>query len=339
MRDSANNSGGQRVDIGISTINKVTRHIKAQYNCSSSFYIPKHKVLYRLFDEIMKNKVSQVLLVDDDQQSLRTLLNFLQKKSKLYQPLTAPNGKIATQILQKVTPDLVITDWEMPLMDGLSLIRHLRKQPKTQSIPAIIVTGINTTPENLQEAFDAGANDYITKPFNSVELYARAKSAIEMYQALRTIQAQSLMLEDQKNRELSTKTMIIAQKNQLLEDIRKDIRVVIGEVNDRPKQDLLRIERKIKNNQNLNDEWDTFKLHFEQVHPRFFEVLQRSFKNLSQIDLRHCAYIKIGLSNKEIGRILSISSESVVKQHYRIKKKMGFSTNKTLGDVVQALRF
>jgi len=287
----------------------------------------------------MKNKVSEILLVDDNQQSLRTLLNFLQKKSKLYQPLTAPNGKIASQILQKVTPDLVITDWDMPLMDGLSLIRHLRKQPNTRSVPVIIVTGINTTPENLQEAFDAGANDYITKPFNSVELYARAQSAIEMYQALRTIQAQSQMIEDQKNRELSTKTMVIAQKNQLLEDIRKDIQEVTREVNDGLKSDLLRIERKIKNNQNLNNEWDTFKLHFEQVHPRFFDVLQRSFKNLSQIDLRHCAYIKIGLSNKEISRILSISSESVVKQHYRIKKKMGFATHKTLGEVVQALQF
>ncbi|OJJ17862.1 hypothetical protein BKI52_28810 [marine bacterium AO1-C] len=287
----------------------------------------------------MKNKVSQVLLVDDNQQSLRTLLNFLQKKSNLYQPLTAPNGKVAAQIVQKVTPDLVITDWDMPLMDGLSLIRHLRKQPNTRSVPVIIVTGINTTPENLQEAFEAGANDYLAKPFNSVELYARAKAAIAMHQALRTIQAQSEMIKDQKNRELSTKTMVIAQKNQLLDDIRKDIQAVTQQAGDGLKKDLISIERKIKNSQSLNDEWDTFKLHFEQVHPRFFEVLQHNFKNLSQIDLRHCAYIKIGLSNKEISRILSISSESVVKQHYRIKKKMGFATNKTLGEVVQALQF
>ena len=85
---------------------------------------------------------------------------------------------------------------------------------------------------------------------------------------------------------------------------------------------------------NLDSIWDTFKIHFEQVHPNFYTQLTQRYQNLSQIDLRHCAYLKIGLSNEEIAHLLNISVDSVSRQHHRIEKKMNLAPGKTLNEIV-----
>ncbi|WP_299462704.1 response regulator [uncultured Microscilla sp.] len=284
---------------------------------------------------MMKQPESKVLLVDDDQQNLKSLLNLLRQKKDKYEPLTAPNGQVALQILRQTVPDLIITDWAMPQVSGLGLIKTVRQTPHLAHIPAIIVTGVNTTPENLQEAFDAGANDYLTKPLNPVELYARTDAALQMYYAMCTIRQQRQTIEDQKNRELSTKAIEIAQKNRLLEDVGKVVQEAVLQLEaGSVKQSLRQVIKTIRGNLYFNNEWDAFKLHFEQVHPHFFASLQQQFASLTLADLRHCAYIKIGLSNREVAQIMNISPESVVKQHYRIKKKMGVASKQTLGEIV-----
>ena len=73
---------------------------------------------------------------------------------------------------------------------------------------------------------------------------------------------------------------------------------------------------------NFEDEWIVFKSYFEQVNPSFFSNLSKSCPALTQTDLRHCAYIKIGLQTKEIASLLNITPESVQKSRMRLKKKM-----------------
>jgi len=278
--------------------------------------------------------ISQVLLVDDDKQSLRLLLDLMLDKPDKYQPMTALDATAATKILQYTTPDLLITDWEMPYLNGIELIKYLRSQPKTKDVPAIIITGINTTPENLQYAFDAGANDYIAKPLNRVELYARANAAIQMYKDMQTIQQQHRIIEDQKNRELSTKIIELNQNKRLITSLCKELLDLTLQTKVNLKHEVRRIIQRTENNLSVDNGWDNFKVHFEKVHPHFFSLLQTNFSNLSMIDLRHCAYIKIGLSNKEIAQILNISARSVVKQHYRIKKKMELPLEQSLSDAI-----
>ncbi|OJJ14105.1 hypothetical protein BKI52_44060 [marine bacterium AO1-C] len=284
---------------------------------------------------LMINAPFKVLLVDDDPANLQYLLQLMLQKKTQYTPMTAAHGKAALEVLGEVTPDLIITDWDMPQMDGLALIRRIRQQSVLAQIPIIVITGVNTTPKNLQQAFDAGANDYITKPLNPVELYARADAALRMYQAMQTIEQQRQTIEEQKNRELSAKMLEISQKNQLLDALRRDVHNMTTEAQGKMQKQLVHLEKRIERNLNTQNEWETFKLHFEQVHPRFFDRLQQRFPKLTLIDLRHCAYLKIGLSNKEIAQILHISAPSVVKQHYRIKKKMGVLASSVLLDAVR----
>lgn len=245
----------------------------------------------------------QVLLVDDDRANLQYLLQLMLQKKTHYSPMTVTHGRAALEVLEEVIPDLIITDWEMPQMDGVTLIRRVRQQTALAQVPVIIITGVNTTPENLQQAFAAGANDYIAKPLNPVELYARADAALRMYQAMHTIEQQRKTIEEQKNRELSAKTLEIAQKNQLLDSLRREVHSTVHVAKGEVQKQLLRIEKRIQRNLNPQNDWTTFKLHFEQVHPQFFERLQQRFPALTLIDLRHCAYLKIGLSNKEIALV------------------------------------
>ncbi len=72
-----------------------------------------------------------------------------------------------------------------------------------------------------------------------------------------------------------------------------------------------------------NDDWEDFKIQFEKIHPSFFNGIKSEFLSLSQNDLRHIAYIKLGMNTKEIAQLLNINPSSVQKSRVRLKQKMG----------------
>ena len=275
-----------------------------------------------------------ILVVDDDKEGLKMLNYYLGNSPQKYQVLSASNGAIALDILQQKIPELIITDWEMPILNGVELIQRIKLSQATAHLPVIIITGVNTTAQNLKQAFDIGADDFLTKPFNQLELFARVNAALKMYRALRTIQKQREIIEDQKNRELSSRTLEVTQKQQLLSSIRKRVNKVGYQLRGDLKTELRSIEKEIDHNLKTVDEWKTFKLYFENIHPHFFDHLLQKCPTLSQADLRHCAYLKIGLNNNEIANLFSISPPSVITQHYRIKKKIGIEGSQKLVEFV-----
>ena len=80
--------------------------------------------------------------------------------------LSATSVKKALLIAEKRQPNLIITDWEMPEMSGLELIKSLKRNKNISHIPCVMITGMRTTAENLGEAFKEGAIDFIRKPIN-----------------------------------------------------------------------------------------------------------------------------------------------------------------------------
>lgn len=114
----------------------------------------------------------KVLIVDDDA-ATRILLDGLLAHAG-YEVFTAANGKEAVRILNEVGPQIVITDWEMPVMDGLQLCRGIRASQTVGFVYAIILTSHT---DRVVEAFDAGADDFLTKPPRRAELLARLKAA------------------------------------------------------------------------------------------------------------------------------------------------------------------
>lgn len=112
----------------------------------------------------------RVLVVDDDAISLRLAAHTLQQAA--YDVTTARNGREALDILASGQHRLVVTDWKMPVMDGLELCRAIRTGQFTRYIYCIMVSG-QTRPEETIEGLSAGADDYVHKPFNPMELILR----------------------------------------------------------------------------------------------------------------------------------------------------------------------
>ncbi|WP_317704252.1 diguanylate cyclase [Methylomarinovum caldicuralii] len=116
----------------------------------------------------------KILLVDDDAMLLLRLSK--QLKQAGHQVETVKDGKAALKKILECPPQLVITDWHMQPLDGLTLCRTLRDSPLGESIYVIMLTASETEDE-LVRAFDAGIDDYVTKPVSLRVLLARIKSA------------------------------------------------------------------------------------------------------------------------------------------------------------------
>ena len=128
-----------------------------------------------------------ILIVDDEPKNLHTIIDIFAKSNLPYKIINSPNGKIALNLVEKKLPDLIITDWKMPEMDGIEFIKQLKKKDKTKDIPVIMCTGIMTSSENLETALNAGAVDYIRKPVDKIELIARTKANLHLSESYKKI--------------------------------------------------------------------------------------------------------------------------------------------------------
>lgn len=116
------------------------------------------------------NNAKKILVVDDEPQIIRVMRRIL--SAHQYEIRTASDGESAFELFGDWQPDLVITDLQMPHIDGLELCRRLRA---ASAVP-IIVLSVRDEEETIVEALDAGADDYVTKPFGTNELLARVRA-------------------------------------------------------------------------------------------------------------------------------------------------------------------
>ena len=129
-----------------------------------------------------EDSATRVLLIDDDEQMLRLLGHYLQRAG--FQVLTANSPKDGLRKAVSLSPHIVVTDWMMPGMTGIELCKALRETPAGIGMYVLLVTARGDDTQIL-EAFDAGADDYIVKPFNPRILVARVRAgqrAVEMRQ-------------------------------------------------------------------------------------------------------------------------------------------------------------
>ncbi|MES2955295.1 MAG: phosphate regulon transcriptional regulator PhoB [Pseudomonadota bacterium] len=94
-----------------------------------------------------------------------------------FTPVIAGDSVAAQRELDAVLPDAILLDWMLPGQSGLALARHLRKEPRTKAIPILMLTARGDEPDKVA-GLDAGADDYITKPFSTQELLARIRAVL-----------------------------------------------------------------------------------------------------------------------------------------------------------------
>jgi DNA-binding CsgD family transcriptional regulator len=126
------------------------------------------------------------------------------------------------------------------------------------------------------------------------------------------------------NRQLSSSTLLVISKNDRLQNTKKKIEQLILQKPKKIKK-FGEIIIEIDNNIESENHWEDFKNHFNQVHPDFLIRLKSKHSNLTQKDLRFCAYLRINLGTNEISRLLNIQTNSVKKIKIRLKKKLTLS--------------
>jgi pilus assembly protein CpaE len=135
----------------------------------------------------------RVLVIDDDPGILNLVNTALNKRG--YDVFTAANGTEGLNRIQDTKPDIVILDKVMPDIDGFEVARRLRREPDFAHVPIVILTGASQLGDKL-DAFNAGADDYLTKPFEVDELAARLAALLRRAEAFKAAQTQGLEVVD-----------------------------------------------------------------------------------------------------------------------------------------------
>jgi len=136
-------------------------------------------------DEEEEQKPIRVLAIDDDPVTLKMLVTSLERSG--YTVLQATDGRQGLRAALSLDPDIVMSDWLMPEMDGLELCRELRRTESGRKMYFLLLTG-QTEEEHIVEAFTAGVDDYVAKPFVPRILAARIKSGIRLVNLQRQIE-------------------------------------------------------------------------------------------------------------------------------------------------------
>ncbi len=123
----------------------------------------------------MEKQIATILIIDDEQDVVKGLKDTLTHENFTVQ--TAPNGRKGIDVAKSSKPHLILLDLRLPDMDGYDVCRELKALPETQQIPVIMVSTRSKDTEKII-GLELGADDYVTKPFNELELLARIRVAL-----------------------------------------------------------------------------------------------------------------------------------------------------------------
>lgn len=164
----------------------------------------------------MTNDGATILVVDDQPQNVRLLDAVLSPRG--YRVLEAGTGREALRLLDHELPHLVLLDIVMPEMDGYEVCRHIRANAETAFLPVVMITASGA--QEKVKAIEAGADDFIAKPFDQAELLARVKSLVRIQQYQTTIRSQAAELEAW-NRQLEARVEAQVQELERVSRLRR----------------------------------------------------------------------------------------------------------------------
>lgn len=271
-----------------------------------------------------------ILLVDDDACMRNMVIDILEEHGFVF--CQASNGLDAYEIACSESFDLIITDWEMPICNGIEFIEKLKQNPDTKDVPVIMLTGTMTSSQNLKKALELGANDFINKPIDETILTARIHSIFKLFQEHRDrleVQAQLAISEQTilRNELRYSRELLIHKIAQMAELSRKNneyveqldrLKVYCDEVG---KEILTGQIRRLQVDKQQNIEVE-FMTHFEVNNPYFFERVQVLCPSLTIKEQKICAMISLSLTNKAIAEFFSNSESTIKSSRKLIRKKL-----------------
>jgi PAS domain S-box-containing protein len=137
----------------------------------------------------------KILVVDDEPNNLHILASMLKKENYIVEERNC--GHNILEIVKNTLPDLVLLDISMPVINGYEVCKILKADSQTKDIPVIFISGMNRT-SDMVTGFSVGGVDYITKPFQKDEIYARVKTHINLHKTQQRLKAQNKRLQQEE---------------------------------------------------------------------------------------------------------------------------------------------
>lgn len=276
------------------------------------------------------NENYTILIVDDEPNNIASIIDILDGNG--WNLLVANNGEIAIKLVSIQKPDLVLMDWDMPILNGIEATKRIKSNIETAGIPIILISGIMTSSENLYFAFESGAIDFVRKPYDKIELIARVKSML----LLSRYYKESVRM---KNKELTSALLQLSQKNDFNFYLVSKLESIINDKfidNANIQLKLSDILSELKSNSKIID-WNKFNDTFIEANPNFFKQLAIRHSDLTPAELKLCALLRLNLNTKEIASILCQTIDSVRVSRTRLRKKLIIDSEENL--VNYLLRF
>ena len=159
-----------------------------------------------------KKDAATILIVDDIDMNVEILNNIISHEG--YATMCAMSVREALELMKKKTPALILSDLSMPEIDGLEFCRILKENPATRDIPFVFISVLNTS-EEKKRAFEAGAVDFIPKPFDEVEVIMRVSNHLSSYRMKQQMSEHNRMMHrliesQQEQIEREQKNMLLA---------------------------------------------------------------------------------------------------------------------------------
>lgn len=168
------------------------------------------------------------------------------------------------------------------------------------------------------------------------KLYDIEKRAMETELHNKKLKAENLRNElELKGKELTSHTLHLIQKNQLLEELKEKLNTIVKSDKRDQRKELKQIMNLIQLNHNQDKSWDGFRAVFERVHEHFFDGLRKHSATLTSSDLRLAALLKMNLPSADIATMLGISQDSLRIARYRLRKKLNLPEGESLSSFIQ----
>ena len=273
---------------------------------------------------------SQISSVFEEQNMLDSALYYSNKSIDLFKTLYT--NTIAIETHQKyITTFLKIKENELIISEQKNVL-------KQRQIIIIVVVSLSSILLILFFLLYINRQKQL-KIVENRELSAKLKHEQEVQQLekekRKMEEEKQKELLDAKIREITSYSLLVSEKNTLLNQI-KDLNGYARDNKDKMPT-LLKIDEIITDNLSIDNEWDNFKMHFDKVHPNFFGKLKIHSNDLTEENIKMCAYIKMGMTTKQIAQLLHVIPDSIIKSRWRLKKKLKLSEEESLKDFVGKL--
>jgi ligand-binding sensor domain-containing protein/DNA-binding CsgD family transcriptional regulator len=140
-----------------------------------------------------------------------------------------------------------------------------------------------------------------------------------------------------KHRELASLALNLTSKNEMLDQIKSQLKSFSGKLETEGKAELTQIIKLIDNNSKLDNDWKKFEFYFDQVHSNFLKQLKEKYPDLTISQMKLCAYLRMNLSTKEIATLMNISVAGIEKSRYRLRRKFNLDHDRMLTDFIQGI--